>query len=397
MQIRTTNHNSTARISRLASVQLLRLGSLLAFLALMQCSSSSRCDISSADQCIHINRHWDVIFDGSEAWDTIYWKHVYSDTDGMRLVPTRRFLNNRDSARPQQQQFLQQSLAVVYDEIPNVDECVEGKLSVNERAKILEHINLVRSLHHLPPVVYDCGDDREAQRAALIMLANQQLDHTPPSSWQCWSSAGRDGAEHSNLLGGGYGAPYELQSAGAIVAIWVNDLGIEDVGHRRWILSPFTKSIAIGRVDRVGPNGSVAMYAALRWGNCGEPDTPVGGVEYIACPFEDYPVELCSPWCLASFSVVADSMNLWANESVDFSRAVIHVTDEHDKEVDVTDKHSNNQGYGLPNCLMWKMKAVNVGARYRVNIEHVWNGTEEKSYSYWFRLLPRGKTYQITR
>ena len=34
----------------------------------------------------------------------------------------------------------------------------------------------------------------QAAKAALIMAANKALSHEPPSTWQCWTSAGRDAA-----------------------------------------------------------------------------------------------------------------------------------------------------------------------------------------------------------
>lgn len=95
------------------------------------------------------------------------------------------------------------------------------------------------------------------QQAALLMIANGQLNHYPPPSWTCASTnaAGVAAASKSNIALGMYGAD-------SIDGYMVDPgSGNAAAGHRRWILYPYTMKMgtggvwAGGRGSRVGAGG----------------------------------------------------------------------------------------------------------------------------------------------
>ncbi len=95
-------------------------------------------------------------------------------------------------------------------------------------------------------VTFSADYNAENQQAALMMSANGQLSHTPPSDWTFFTSAGADGAVHSNLC---LEIPY-LGDPGC-VAQYIQDYGSDnsDVGHRRWLLYPQTQNMGTGDVQ----------------------------------------------------------------------------------------------------------------------------------------------------
>jgi len=140
-----------------------------------------------------------------------------------------------------------------------VPSCQEGALTTAEKEYVLEYVNFIRYLHNLKPVVYDYGGDVKAQKAALIQVANGQLSHTPPTSWNCYSQDGYDGSENSNLhLQWGISEGQQIDSRVSIVG-WMLDNMSQNAqdrcGHRRAIINPFVTSISFGRVDGQGPAG----------------------------------------------------------------------------------------------------------------------------------------------
>lgn len=135
------------------------------------------------------------------------------------------------------------------------DACAPGTVSQAFHDAVTQHINFYRAMAGMPgDITLNSEYNRKAQAAALMMSVNGTLNHTPPTSWDCYSQDGYDGASHSNLAmwyGGG--------SSHAIAPIYMRDAGSGNgaVGHRRWILYPKTQEMGNGYV----PQGS-GNYAA---------------------------------------------------------------------------------------------------------------------------------------
>lgn len=111
----------------------------------------------------------------------------------------------------------------------SVATCNAGDISSNGRANALKLVNLYRWIADLPAVTTDSTLDAKAQECALMMTANGQLNHSPPGSWDCYTSDGAQAAGSSNLAG---------TSGVSAVDLYMADPGNPTtIGHRRWILS----------------------------------------------------------------------------------------------------------------------------------------------------------------
>jgi hypothetical protein len=126
--------------------------------------------------------------------------------------------------------------------------CFAGTNSLAFLDATLRRINWFRALAGVPAAVtFDPGESLTNQQTALMMSANNQLQHVGiPPTWSCFTVAGTNGAAHSNLALGTVGAD-------AITSyIWDYGANNSEVGHRRWILYPQTRIMATGDVPVEG-------------------------------------------------------------------------------------------------------------------------------------------------
>jgi uncharacterized protein YkwD len=127
----------------------------------------------------------------------------------------------------------------------NVANCVAGTMGATPRANMLRAVNFARRMNHLAPV--NAANDTanaNAMKAALIMDANNALDHTPPDSWKCMTSGGKYAAGKSNL---GEALPGQTSVSDAVL-LYLNDNGPSNyfAGHRRYLLAPDATTFGFG-------------------------------------------------------------------------------------------------------------------------------------------------------
>lgn len=156
----------------------------------------------------------------------------------------------------------------------SVSGCQKGTSSSASRGATLRALNFVRRLAGLAPVTFTSTLNGHAQAAALIMAANNQLDHNPPSSWRCYSRTGASTAARSNLA-----LSYPDITSGRIVQMYMDDAGTTNraVGHRRWVLNPFATAMGtgstgtanalqvIGPSSRTRPNPAYVGWPTAGW------------------------------------------------------------------------------------------------------------------------------------
>ncbi len=111
----------------------------------------------------------------------------------------------------------------------SVNTCSAGDIGATGRGNALRVVNLYRSLVDLPPVTTDPALDAKAQQCALMMTANNTLNHFPPTSWQCYTADGANAAGSSNLA--------STPGVQAVDLYMVDPGNPTTMGHRRWILS----------------------------------------------------------------------------------------------------------------------------------------------------------------
>ncbi|WNJ17024.1 T9SS type A sorting domain-containing protein [Pontibacter sp. G13] len=113
----------------------------------------------------------------------------------------------------------------------DVSTCDPGTISELAQTRTLQRINYFRQLVGLPLATeFDSLQNINCQAAALMMDANDALDHDPPPSWDCFTQAGAQAAGSSNLARGAHSS--------SAIRLFMYDEGVPSLGHRRWIIKP---------------------------------------------------------------------------------------------------------------------------------------------------------------
>ncbi|UUZ60582.1 CAP domain-containing protein [Nocardioides sp. B-3] len=125
----------------------------------------------------------------------------------------------------------------------DVKSCATGRLANGSTSKQLGAINFARRLAGLKPVGPDVASVPKAQAAAIMMTAQNAVNHYPPKSWPCWTQAGYDAAGMSNLYRG-----IRSETNADKIENYLDDWGDINfaVGHRRWFLYPPLTAIGLG-------------------------------------------------------------------------------------------------------------------------------------------------------
>lgn len=125
----------------------------------------------------------------------------------------------------------------------DLDTCTPGTVTAATWTGTETALNYVRALAGLDSIRIDPALSVKAQQAALIMAANNDLNHYPPTSWKCYTADGAWGASHSNLAG-----MWPTATTGEHILLYMTDPGDNNVrvGHRRWILTPTTTTMGSG-------------------------------------------------------------------------------------------------------------------------------------------------------
>jgi len=153
----------------------------------------------------------------------------------------------------------------------DVARCAAGDTPESFKRAVLKRVNFYRALAGLPGgVTLDLALSAKAQQAALMMDAADSLNHTPSTSWPCYSADGAEAAGRSNLAYSN--AP---SRSVAILDGYMQERGANNLvaGHRRWIL--YTRLATVGSGDApqanamwvLGPGttGTPASVAAVPW------------------------------------------------------------------------------------------------------------------------------------
>lgn len=272
----------------------------------------------------------------------------------------------------------------LYEIVPNISMCHAGELSEIEKQKVLVYVNKIRDAHKLPHVEYNTKKDLQAQRAALIGAANAELSHTPSTDVHCYTSEGYQGCSNGNLSLWG-SSTSNWPKSDIHINEWMTEINSEDIGHRRWILDPFLSSISFGRVIGTPKRGEYKYVssAVMIVKNEAEADISDLKEEFFAYPQGVYDSKLFDPKSFLSFSVLYDNTNKSKNALVDFSEAEISVS-VGSQNLIVKDISFDNDWYGLPNSLQWKVEGLSKNVIYEVKITGVKMESETKDFEYTF-------------
>lgn len=176
-----------------------------------------------------------------------------------------------------------------YLEKPDVDALTAGSLTEEAQADALDCLNLLRRIAGLEAVEINPLYTLRAQNGALLLAANDFLDHDAPQA------AGMDDEQYASAHMG--------TSMGNIAKFnWMkNDILIDGVtyfarddgsanlsvlGHRRWLLNPLMAETGFGLANARSGMSYVTMYAV----DMGNADVQW---DYVAWPAaQAFPVEL---------------------------------------------------------------------------------------------------------
>ncbi len=260
------------------------------------------------------------------------------------------------------------ALTVTPDWTGNVSSCNAGTTSVAYQQAAIDVVNYYRLLAGLPDSVelYTGAEVSQAQEAALIMSANNNLSHAPPSNWACHSTGGANGAARSNLALG----------AGGIRAVdlYMDDHGAFNaaVGHRRWILFPPQRRMASGTIPAGGQRAANALWVI--GGSGTRPATPDG----VAWP----------PAGFVPYTLLPDISRRWSfsYNGADFSGAAVTMFRD-GNNIPVVLEVLDNRGFG-DRTLVWRAdnasysRPADGDETYDVTVSNVRVGGQPRSFSY---------------
>jgi len=248
--------------------------------------------------------------------------------------------------------------------------CNAGTISTLAKKRTVARINYFRELVGLPDTMSYASfvDSLNAmcQKAALIMNANNQLSHFPPTTWKCYTDSGHTAARWSNLALG------KTTHSSNAVSEWMDDAGNNNyfTGHRRWII--FSRS--------QGPYGmgSTIQSSALWVVTSASAASPVNYVAYPSAGF--FPAPL------------VPTSNRWSfgADGADFTNTSVQMTDNSGANVPTTLETLDN-GYG-DNTIVWRPTGIvtdsAIDLAYTVHVNNVVVGGITKNYTYTVTICP---------
>lgn len=254
----------------------------------------------------------------------------------------------------------------------NPSACNAGDTSAIFKSASLRRINWFRAMAGVPATIaFDETLNQRAQQAAMLMSANGQINHAPPSTWSCYSASAADAAGKSNL-GLGINGPDAVEG-------YVAEPGASNssVGHRRWLLFPQTRFMGIGDIGATtgtNPTRTNALWVI----DANAPSTrPAVRDDFVAWPPRGYvPYQTVYPrW---SFSY----------PRADFSAATVTMTEN--GQPMATRKEPVATGFG-ENTLAWlpgnyvdgmRWSMPSADTHYQVTVANVLVDGRARSFSY---------------
>lgn len=245
----------------------------------------------------------------------------------------------------------------------SVGRCLPGDNAAETGRATLRSLNFVRSMAGLAPVGFSATLNARAQRAALIMDANNALSHTPSPDWRCYTRTGAEAASKSNLvISGGNLTP------GRIIQDYMDDRGSSNaaVGHRRWLLNPFSTTMGSGSTNAANALVVVGPTNAYR-------PSPA----YIGWPSAGYFPNTMEPdgrWSLSA-----------GRSSTSFRYARVSVYDQSGQRVTLH-QYLPHAGYAQP-TLAWQLApGYRNSGMYHVVVQGIRRVGSSRSYSYDYKV-----------
>lgn len=274
-----------------------------------------------------------------------------------------------------------------YDLKPDIKSCKSGVISEETRQAVIAEVNKIRKLHGVPSLTYNKELEPLMAETALAMAGQGTTSHYVDSTWNCYSEMAVTGAKQSSL----YSQVSTNLATQSDPIAGLDGLMREnyshDLGHRRWLLSPFVKQTSFGMADgekKVGTGytfgASLFMYDPKTYGSSST-DAPLGIYPY---PVGDYPSRLYQKGDRMSLFILADKTSYTKNRNVDYKNATVSITDESGKKYEVAEQLFDNSGQGVPNNLSFLFPDFQYNTSYKVNVSNVMVNGVAQNYEYSF-------------
>lgn len=236
----------------------------------------------------------------------------------------------------------------------NIDQCICGSLRNEIYKKVEDRVNFFRRVNRLNMVKINTDFNKEAQEAALLILANNQLTHYPNHEMKCFSTLSKNGCFKSSL---GF-SDFKNYPHISFITGFINDYGAENyfVGHRKWILYSKLDSIGYGATHK---SEALLTYDGVNF-------TPRENPKFIAYPWNGFvPFNLIFPkW---SFSIPEE-------HKVDYSKTEIQMIDEEGEVIEI--KKLKEYKNHLDHTIVW----IATGLFTPYEIEYSMNDIDKSWY-----------------
>jgi uncharacterized protein YkwD len=247
----------------------------------------------------------------------------------------------------------------------DIANCIPGNTTQAFQDSVLLRLNYFRQMAGLSKLSgFNAAYNTQDQAAALMMAANQALNHTPPTTWKCYTQTGYNGSSSSNLAIGAYGS--------AAISLYMNDPGTASLGHRRWILFPQTQEMGSGDIS--GSTWQNQTNALKAWDTHIWEARPATLDDFVAWP----------PAAFIPYQVVYPVWS-FAVAGADFSNAAVTVT-SNGVAIAVQVSHpqggfgENTLAFKACNCSTWPKPTTDT--LYDVTIKNVGVNGVPRDYSY---------------
>lgn len=245
----------------------------------------------------------------------------------------------------------------------------------------LTYLNYVRFVAGLPEITLDDAMNLDAQHGAVVLAAIDELTHYPhkPADMDdAFFKRGSDATSSSNIsYRWGYNPLGNLKNS---ILGCMNDnssIGnLTTVGHRRWLLNPTLGKVGFGYAES-NSGASYIFTKVFDWSGAG------CTFDFISWPVAgNHPTDLFhpnNPWSVTLNNSVyqkasADSVKITVTRESDGTQWIFDGTTGQPNTGITPYLVVNNQGYGIPNCIIFHPGTANVRSYegvYTVNISGI--------------------------
>lgn len=241
----------------------------------------------------------------------------------------------------------------LYADTPSVQGTyAAGALAENTQTSALMYVNFLRALAYLPPVRLEGVYSLRAQHGAVLLAANDRLEHDAPRPQDMpedFYECAHTGTLSSNIAALNWATPDVLLNA---MEYFCRDDGEENLpvmGHRRYLLSPLLGKTGLG----LAQSQSGISYAVLY---VGDTSADPGDWRQVAWPSEGaFPADLMGPLIPWSITLNGEYYDLEASE------IRVFLTEKTAGQAKLDYFALNTDAYGAGPCLIFRPDLTAMG------------------------------------